>query len=86
MQAVENFQLTLNEVRRIVLNGFWASFNPWRDYEKKKEYIQKVMAYYDAVEHKYGFHRHAELRQACALHVLSMQAPGPHHTPPPLSA
>lgn len=66
MQAVQNFDLTLNEVRRIVLNGFWSSFNPWRDYEKKKQYIQQIMAYYDAVEHKYGFHRHAELRQVCS--------------------
>ncbi|KNC72606.1 hypothetical protein SARC_14836, partial [Sphaeroforma arctica JP610] len=54
--AVKNFKLGPSTLRDIVLNGFRASFHPSRNAKTKKEYVDKVIRYYDSIEMKYGFH------------------------------
>lgn len=52
-QAVEAFDLTPATVRNVILHGFKRSFFPG-SYREKREYVRKVIDYYDAVAAKHG--------------------------------
>ena len=51
--AVDAFELTPGQLRRIIKCGFMRSFFPG-SHKEKQEYVRSVMAYYDSVAEKHG--------------------------------
>ena len=52
-KAVDTFQMTPAQVKRVVMAGFQAAFYPG-DFRTHREYVRKAEAMYAAVEAKHG--------------------------------
>jgi hypothetical protein len=55
MLAINHFQLTPTELKTILLEGFKRSFFPGT-YLQKRNYLKRVINFYESVERKYGLH------------------------------
>ena len=53
--AIEHFALTPTELKTIILEGFKRSFFPGT-YLQKRNYVSRVIHYYEHIERKYGLH------------------------------
>ncbi|OHD57656.1 MAG: adenosine deaminase [Spirochaetes bacterium GWF1_51_8] len=51
--AIENFDITPKRLKNIIIYGFKRSFN-YQPYPKKREYVRRVINYYEKLEREYG--------------------------------